>query len=496
MHKHQSSHPDSFPSGPNYEPGKYGRMFPQLDPWKTDECSGDPNLYLKTLGNQNNDLFFTEARKDSDMPAGYTYLGQFIAHDLSYDPTSVEDRQSDPYFLKNFRTPAFDLDSVYGGGPSCNTKLYESSDKASFVLAKVETTEQPKLQFYDLPRNANIAVVADSRNDENVLISQFQVAIMLLHNKFVEKIASSSSGVDVFKEARKLVTWYYQYVILHDYLPMIVGHEVPISTQNECDSNPSCKNCKYINFIPVEFSTAAFRFGHSQIKFAYQFFLGGKTNLKLFPDPRLKSKFYIDWRIFFGDGLPLNSIEKTNLIKQNKKDKVFNAKKLKLGFAIIKNNKIRPQLSDSLRELKHWGEEINVITRDFLRGLKMELPSGQSIEKELGFLPLDWTILEKHLKLNFPKNLNLDKFKSNTPLIYYILAEAHLKKGGNSLGPVGGFIVKEVVLGLIKSDKNSYLNVQKDWIPMDKFSKEKPDFTMTDLLELAGVLNGALVPNP
>ena len=55
---------------------------------------------------------------DSDVPAGYTYLGQFIDHDITFDPVSSLQRQNDPNALHNFRTPRFDLDSLYGAGPN------------------------------------------------------------------------------------------------------------------------------------------------------------------------------------------------------------------------------------------------------------------------------------------------------------------------------------------------------------------------------------------
>lgn len=61
--------------------------------------------------------------------AGYTYLGQFIDHDLTFDPASSLQKQDDPDALVDFRTPRFDLDNIYGRGPDDQPYLYEEDGR-------------------------------------------------------------------------------------------------------------------------------------------------------------------------------------------------------------------------------------------------------------------------------------------------------------------------------------------------------------------------------
>src|SRR2546427_448502 len=65
-----------------------------------------------------------DEEENSGISAGYTYLGQFIDHDLTFDPASSLERQNDPDGLVDFRTPRFDLDCIYGRGPDDQPYLY------------------------------------------------------------------------------------------------------------------------------------------------------------------------------------------------------------------------------------------------------------------------------------------------------------------------------------------------------------------------------------
>ena len=60
-----------------------------------------------------------------EIPSGYTYLGQFVDHDITFDPVSNLDRSNDPDALRTFRTPRFDLDSLYGRGQADSPYIYD-----------------------------------------------------------------------------------------------------------------------------------------------------------------------------------------------------------------------------------------------------------------------------------------------------------------------------------------------------------------------------------
>ena len=61
-----------------------------------------------------------------DIPLGFGFFGQFVDHDITLDTTSSFERQNDPEGISNFRTPALELDNVYGSGPSVDPWLYAS----------------------------------------------------------------------------------------------------------------------------------------------------------------------------------------------------------------------------------------------------------------------------------------------------------------------------------------------------------------------------------
>ncbi|MFN0174960.1 MAG: peroxidase family protein [Saprospiraceae bacterium] len=487
---HQNTAPD-FISASNYpRPGKFGRMFPYLDAWSTDEL--DPEQYLNIIGDKE-DFLYTPIKDPPEgvsIPAGYTYLGQFLTHDLSFDPTSIAERMDDLDFLWNYRSPGLDLDSMYGGGPKISPYLYD--DEGAFLLETKNSNFGDVVKVYDVPRLNNKPIIADPRNDENVMVSQLHVAFMKLHNKMLEIAAPHFHGFDRFLEARRMTIWHYQYVILHDYLPKILGEKMreKIIRESRLTRFGGCDE----PFIPVEFSAAIFRFGHSQVRNSYQFNQSVSDTTALFPDKRPDRLFYVDWQFFFGEGVDTKILQKSNLTPEDI-NRIYDFEKYIAGYAIIPASIISPIFVSSLSELGDKNHPINLVKTTLLRGLKLKLPSGQSIAKSLGFDTLNWVKLNEFFNENkFPKELEIQKFQENTPLFYYILAEAVAENNGETLGSVGGYILCEVLTGLLKTDKNSYLNINPDWVPEDINGNKKTKFEMADLLQLAGVFPGAFPP--
>ncbi len=353
--------------------------------------------------------------------AGITFFGQFIDHDLTLDnepqPTDTVDVEG----LVNGRSFAFDLDSVYGGGPKKSPQLYDG-DK--FLVGTATDGVSP-----DLPRNSDgSAILVEHRNDENLIIAQIHLSFLRLHNSLVDQGMS-------FDQAQQTVIGAYRYVVLNDYLPQIVGEEaVNQALRERVEAGFYDPGSKDAPMTPVEFSTAAFRFGHSQVRNAYAIndTSGGVRVFSLDPavadlrggrrlpadpldplDPT-KQNLVIDFNNFFSE-LPRASDEDPALI----------------GRAI--DTKISP----SLFELPIPGAEgggSNVLAfRNLVRAKFYDVPSGEDIAGAM-YVPVTGDPV----------------FPEGTPLWYYVLREAELTTGGAELGPVGGGIVAEVFVDLLR----------------------------------------------
>src|SRR5213594_3924565 len=204
--------------------GRFGRMFRFLPPAQFGASEAENLANLHKLGDaMSADFDPPKDGKDdeeSGIPALYTYLGQFIDHDITFDPASVLQKQNDPDALVDFRTPALDLDNVYGRGPSDQPYMYDGGN--AFLLGDALQGGDPGAK--DLPRNnANPrrALIGDPRNDENTIVSQLQGLFLRFHNRTL-----AENPVLELADVQKLVRYHYQYVVLNDFLPRIVHSSV------------------------------------------------------------------------------------------------------------------------------------------------------------------------------------------------------------------------------------------------------------------------------
>jgi hypothetical protein len=395
--------------------------------------------------------------------AGTTFFGQFLDHDMTFDTTSPLGVPTVPENSPNSRTPAFDLDSVYGGGPIASPVLYQSDR----IRLRIESGGL----FEDLPRSGNgVAIIADPRNDENMMISGLQAAFILFHNRVVDQL--SSQGVPPaaqFAQARQIVTWHYQWIIVHEFLPQIIGQArvTDILTNGRRWYRPEPGPA----FIPVEFQGAAYRFGHSMVRPSYRANLAGNPDGTAFfgfvfdpagenqTDPvdlrgghRARRRF-IGWQTFFdfGDGQ----------MRRNKRiDRKISTPLFRLPLAAIASG----------------DPPISLPQRNLLRQLTWGIPAGQRVAQVMG---------EQMLHLQELADYGV-ALENQTPLWYYVLAEAEMLADGLTLGPVGGRIVGEVFVGLLQLDPNSYLHAQPTWTPTLP-SLTPGTFTMVDLLRFARV---------
>ena len=207
--------------------GHFGRMFRALPMAKFGTTDDENIKNLTGLGSaMSADFDPPKDGKDdeeSGIPALYTYLGQFIDHDITFDPASVLQKQNDPDALVDFRTPALDLDNVYGRGPSDQPYMYDGGN--AFLLGDALQGGDPRAK--DLPRNTanpRRALIGDPRNDENTIVSQLQGLFLRFHNRTVDE----NPGLEL-AEIQRLVRYHYQYVVLNDFLP---GSSTRVSSRN------------------------------------------------------------------------------------------------------------------------------------------------------------------------------------------------------------------------------------------------------------------------
>jgi len=398
--------------------------------------------------------------------AGVTFLGQFLDHDMTFDTTSTLGVPTVPESSPNGRTPALDLDSVYGGGPTASPMLYQ----ADRTKLRIESGGL----FEDVPRMANgTAIIGDPRNDENAIISGLQAAMILFHNRVVDQLAAQGvPAAQLFTQARRLVTWHYQWIIVNEFLPLIIGSSLVRDILNNGrrfyrpEPGPA--------FIPVEFQGAAYRFGHSMVRPSYRLNLAGNADGSPFfgfvfdpagenqSDPvdlrggRRARRRFVGWQTFFDFGG-----DQTKNVRPNKRiDRHISTPLFNLPLGAIASGDLPTALPQ----------------RNLLRHLTWGIPAGQRIAQLMGNEML-------HLQELASYGVALE---NQTPLWYYVLAEAELLANGLTLGPTGGRIVGEVFIGLLQLDPNSYLRVQPAWRPTLP-SQTPGTFVITDLLRFARV---------
>jgi len=414
--------------------------------------------------------------EESGIPALYTYFGQFIDHDITFDPASSLQKQNDPDALVDFRSPAFDLDNVYGRGPDDQPYLYDNSN--AFLLGD-PIHGGPDENARDLPRNGSAirrALIGDPRNDENAIVSQLQGLFLRFHNR----ILRDNPGI-AFADAQRLVRFHYQYVVLNDFLPRVIHSTVidQLKTAGQYDRN---KLEFYVPrqdpFIPVEFSVAAYRLGHSMVRPGYQ--LNDAVLQPIFPTSThpegltgfraMNPAWGIDWGRFID-------------IDTRKYDGGSADQSKRLQFAYRLDTALVNPLS-MLPASVASDAPPSLAQRNLLRGWRLGLPSGQRVAHRMGVAPLaDEEILigqgVNAPSAPLPNILSVSRvFKGNCPLWTYILAEAMRHQEPVKipvvedktittprLGPVGGRIVAEVFLGLMFKDKHSLLTLAPNWQP-------------------------------
>jgi hypothetical protein len=460
-------------------PTCYGRMFPDLPPAKFSRESLEAlAMTMKAAPDPGR----TSSRDSSGAPlglpsAGYTYFGQFIDHDLTMDLTPLEGAQADETKIQNFRTPFLNLDHVYGGGPNLSPHLYrkhstDSSEGAErFLLGKTVSVGDRQGTENDLPRNSEgIALTGDPREDENVILAQLHVAFLKFHNRVVrdsELLKPYSDAGSDFAAAQRLVTWHYQWAVRHDYLETILDPDFvrrldEIENEKRSNLQPGFK-------IPIEFSAAAFRFGHSMVRDEYDYNLDHFNAQVHDILSRTRAPLSEDWTIawdhfFYREYTCLTNqaqLESAQRIDTKIAEGLY-------GLDITKNVRLfSAPMPDASKLGCHHGiqaeEEARLPVRTLWRGVKMGLPSGQLVAISLGLTPIPPSQIRIGLG---DAVMRLHPFDEDTPLWYYVLKEAELPPcNSRYLGPVGSHIVANVIVGALAADPGSYFSDSNGWKP-------------------------------
>lgn len=401
----------------------------------------------------------------------HTFFGQFVDHDITLErgSASVELDKPRPLGLNevaaqivNSRSPDLDLDSVYG--PDVNGALppQDPHNPAKMLLGKVDPEEGLPTgkdvwnDFQRLPDGS--AQIGDSRNDENTITAQLHVAFLRAHNELVDR------GLR-FDEARKLMVQHYQWIVLDEFLEKIADPNVvkTIRYKGAKFFNPPARSF----FMPLEFAVAAYRFGHSKVRAAYDNFNykqeGGGLDQLFRTNRRLSGDWVIEWPSFLDHGNPGRF-----------------------------PRPIDTSLTEQLRRLPQLGKqksEPNLAIRNLLRGYILRMPTGQAVAKAMasqGILPMTEKQIASVAEEIPGQHEVLAKtdFLSRTPLWFYVLAEAAYYNRGHHLGPVGSTIVAEVLIGVLRNSTDSILS-DPQWRPTLGATAGK--FDLEDLLTLAGV---------
>ncbi len=484
-----------------------------------------------------------ENRQDEEenfaTPAGYTYLGQFIDHDLTFNPVEAFAGAAPIVAQQNLRSARFDLDSLYGRGPSDQPYLYEA-DGRRLARGRKLTRGGRDCAAFDHPRANATALLGDKRNDENVLVSQLHGVFAAFHNR----VAADNPALD-FDALRRIVTQHYQWVVLTDFLPRLVGMarmEAVLpgfgAGGRVAETRPQRKLTAGLTpgAIPVEFASAAYRFGHSMIRPAYrlhQHMAGTPAELRDNPGVAGRKLIFaagqmeglngfreypndwaIDWRLFFEIDRKLDLAAVADGARRVQAS-------YKLDTSLVNPLAFLPEFSEKLKSGDYardangqprpaGGLTSNLALRNLLRGAQHGLPSGQDVARAMGLDPIP----DRELKVGkasveaLTENRSIteygDSFAGAAPLWFYVLAEAQHDWTGRAeassgseaernalpsfLGPVGGTIVAETFVALMDADPASLLRADPDWRPR---YLRNGQFDMAALTDAAGMASAS-----
>ena len=466
--------------------GTFCKMFPGLSSWADDfgiegkTCEAEKIASI--LGGVNSIMHEnTPGDSESGIPAAYTFFAQFIDHDITLDTTSqlhgpeidqerlattgcpMHKINNPGAPLPNLRSASLDLDCVYGFGPEASPYLYDPIQAGRLLVGSARNEN-------DVPRNeAGTALIGDPRNDENIFVSQMQLMFLKFHNK---RLIGKS-----FEKAREDVKYHYQYLVLHDFLKRVCDEKIYNYVMKEIEKKQYPKfdilDHHHRICMPVEFSVAAYRFGHTMVRSVYPVNVNNPA-IELFDErfntlgfSGLPEELTVDWSYLL-DVDPCQQYANSKAI-----DHLLTDELIRMPDSIVGN--FAPENDRSLA------------FRNLLRGFVLTLPSGQKVAEAL----------DEHYPINQNQDIGLadilkdrcvdkdlaNKLVEHTPLFLYILCEAGKINKGQRLGPVGSALLLEV-FGSMLVHCDSFLH-KKDWKP-DPCLTQNGDLTLASLVRYVG----------
>ncbi len=411
---------------------------------------------------------FDGGSPDCEIPAGYIFFAQFVDHDVTLDAFSA--LRGSPLSEKevekigNIRSASLDLDCVYGFGPEASPHIYDADRPGRIAIRE---------NGNDLARSpGGVALIGDPRNDENIFVGQMQLLFQKFHNKiYDERIyqEDSSEPFNRFEEAQKQARYHYQWIVLFDFLKRLCDREVfefAVTKLLGKDKYPlvyGLNKHKELT-MPVEFSVAAYRVGHTMVRSVYAV-NENHTDIELFDEEfntlgftALPDELVVDWRY----QLPVDDCILPRMSKS-----------------------IDPLLADELQDLpvvpSNNPADRALAFRNLLRGNSLGLASGQAVAGALqaaGYpgvnpaLDLDFDNIPGWDKVDSLSDTGTSPLREATPLFYYLLRESQVANGGERFGPTGSAILLEVFGGMLALCGTSFLK-DKDWHPDPCISKER-----------------------
>ncbi|WP_254696073.1 peroxidase family protein [Palleronia sp. THAF1] len=500
-----------------------------------------------------------DAAGESTMPPVFTYMGQFIDHDITAN-TDREDAPGTPEGAFNIDRPdiapqsrdaaetvklnlrkgRLELDSVYGDGPGqspaaekLEIALRDPDDPAKMrlgLISNIPGFERPPLPAddgADLPRLGaaidsghltmdevnelfnpdgarsdeevrRTALIGDGRNDENLIVAQFHLSILRLHNAIADTLRDEgkTDADEIFAEARQNVTLIYQWLVVNVFLKTIcdpavvdqvVADRAPLYSafhDAHKDSLP-----EGVLPMPLEFSVAAYRYGHSMVRGDYDWnrnfgraadgsgdgratfremfqFTGGGGMRGL---PTLPSNWPAEWDRMIGTSPMPNRV----------------ARKIDTRIALPMNSLENNDPNEMMSRLAE---------RNMRRGYVFNVPTGQAMVKCLYDKGISVPELSAEQIASGSEAMQAavtgGGFETATPLWYYVLKEAEVEADGAHLGSLGSRLVAETLVGLLVTDPRSYLNQGSfnSWTPADAVQPNgEPIDTLEKMMRACGL---------
>ncbi|MBU2977708.1 peroxidase family protein [Alteromonas sp. C1M14] len=371
------------------------------------------------------------------LPAGYTYWGQWIAHDI-VEPTHPNQN----HYSSRKVTPCLNLDSLYGVEKGLPSHIYVD-ERGFFRL--------PDNSWDCLRDSHQTPLLPEPRNNDNAIILQFHVQWQRIHNNILNTLSTQPlphlwDDGRYFYQARRLTTQLFHHLVKQEWLKALLDKSV--YQYYFASTEPKQRLIHFTDQlarVPLEFSHGAFRFGHSMVRETYKLTASDSFNLHaLLTHQPFNGKPIggIDWSLFFGDYA--QEIQPINLI-------------VVAGMGKVPVNR-------------------NIAERNILAGKKVALATVHECKRYLmdnypwlcqqtGLTVKESNQVLEELKID-PMSQTSTFYRlyedNRLPLWPYVLAEAsaQVDNPGHRLGKLGSIIVAEVLAyamhkGVENNDKNT-----------------------------------------